>query len=310
MDVKNVKSPLTHREQLAKIVARGCMVDDENEAISILEQINYYRLTAYFLPFKREDNTYKAGTNFNSVYQIHEFDRELSRLIFSVIVSIELRLRAQIVNYHAHKYGALGYTDENNFKKRHNHEKFIESIERNIKNNKRQLFVKHHIENYDGKFPIWAIIELFSLGDLSFFFSDMKPSDKKNVAKLYNTSYKNLSSWLLCLTNLRNYCAHYSRLYYNTFAAQPATPENFPYTLRKRIFDYILVLKFLYCSDEKWNSSFVVPLEALIEKYQGHIQLKHIAFPKNWLDLLRKPYFVPLIKDSNSADDICSIEKS
>jgi abortive infection bacteriophage resistance protein len=291
MEEKSVKSPLSHKEQLEKIITRGCIVEDEAEAITILERINYYRLSAYFLPFKNEDDTYKPGTKLSAVYQIHEFDRELSLLLFNVIVSIELKLRAQVAYYHAHKYGALGYTNGENFKKLHNHEYFIGQIKDSIRKNRKQLFVKHHIENYDGEFPIWAIIELFSMGELSFFYSDMKPSDKKNIAKLYNTSHKSLSSWLLCLTNLRNFCAHYSRLYYNTFAAQPATPENFPYTLRKRVFDYILVLKFLYDSDEKWNASFVVPLEALIEKYQEHIHLGHIAFPRNWRDLLTKPYF-------------------
>jgi abortive infection bacteriophage resistance protein len=92
MDIKNVKSPLSHKKQLEKIIARGCIIDDEAEAIAILERINYYKLTAYFLPFKNEDDTYKSGTRFSTVYRIHEFDRELSHLLFSVIVSIELKL--------------------------------------------------------------------------------------------------------------------------------------------------------------------------------------------------------------------------
>jgi abortive infection bacteriophage resistance protein len=65
------------------------------------------------------------------------------------------------------------------------------------------------------------------------------------------------------------------------------------------------VLKFLHCSDEKWNSSFVVQLEALIEKYQGHIQLKHLGCPENWLDLLRRPYF----DDTDTKDIIQESEK-
>lgn len=133
MDVNAVKNPATYKEQLKKIIDRGCAVADEAEAISILERINYYRLTAYFLPFKNEDDTYKPGTKFSTIYQIHEFDRELSHLLLSVIVSIELKLRTQIAYYHAHKYGALGYTEGKNFNNWHNHERFMEHVEKSIK---------------------------------------------------------------------------------------------------------------------------------------------------------------------------------
>ena len=292
MDVNAIKDPSTYEEQLQKIIDRGCIVNDKTEAISILERINYYRFTAYFLPFKNnDDDTYKPGTRFNTVYQIHEFDRELSQLLFSVIVSIELKLRTQIAYYHAHKYGALGYIEGGNFSNWHNHEKFMEHVEKSIKNNESQLFVKHHIEKYGGEFPIWVIIELFSMGELSRFYSDMNKVDMKEISTQYKTTYKNLSSWLLCLTNLRNYCAHYSRLYYNVIVTRPATPIDFPYTLRRRPFDYILMLKFLYCSDEKWKAYFVPRLRALIDEYQEHIHLWHLGFPANWLELLEKPYF-------------------
>ena len=33
-------------------------------------------------------------------------------------------------------------------------DKFQQNIEREIENNKNVLFVKHHIDNYDGQFPI------------------------------------------------------------------------------------------------------------------------------------------------------------
>ncbi|MCL1866145.1 MAG: Abi family protein, partial [Oscillospiraceae bacterium] len=209
-----------------------------------------------------------------------------SQLIFALIVPIELRLRTQIAYCHSHKYGALGYIDKSSFNKRHCHNNFINRIDKSISSNSNQLFVKHHMENYNGNFPLWVIIELLTLGEISFFYSDMKTADKKDIAKQYHTSHNNLSSWLWCLTNLRNYCAHYSRLYYNVFSLQPATPTNFPYKLQKRIFDYILVLKFLCKSDEKWETSFVIPFEALIEKYREHIKLRHLGFPKNWLELL------------------------
>ena len=288
MSIKEVKKPLTYREQANLLISRGCDVGDEDVAVKILEQINYYRLTAYFLPFKNADDTYKQGTNLQTVYQMHEFDRELSYLLFGAVVSLELKLRAQLAYHHAHKYGALGYTDEGNFNKRvHKHDKFLETLTTCVEHNAKHLFVKHHKKVYGGKFPLCVMVELFTLGNLSFFYSDMKWVDKKVIAKQYNTSPQNLSSWFMCLTNLRNNCAHYSRLYNNTFAAIPATPSDFAYTLGRSVFDYILVLKFLSVSNPDWNNSFVVQLEALIEKYQDYIDLAHLGFPQNWLELLK-----------------------
>ena len=54
--------------------------------------------------------------------------------------------------------------------------------------NKHLPFVKHHIEKYDGKFPIWVAVELFSFGQLSYLYSIMKSKDKKSVAKQYECS--------------------------------------------------------------------------------------------------------------------------
>lgn len=289
-EARPLKPATTFDEQLNKIKERGCTVADDIWAKDILKQINYYRLTAYFLPYKEPDETYAKGTTFNNMYRTYEFDRKLRHLLFSTIEEIEIMLRAQLSYYHAHKYGALGYEDENNFNKRHNHEKFMSQVEDDIEHNKNKLAVKHHNEFYGGKFPIWVVIELFTIGQLSFFYSDMIRADKKEIAKkLYQTTDTNMESWLKCLTELRNNCAHYSRLYNASLISVPATPKGFPYTLNKRIFDYILVLKFLYYDPIKWKNEFMTGLEALINEYDTSIELERIGFPENWKEILNTP---------------------
>lgn len=89
-----------------------------------------------------------------------------------------------------------------------------------------------------------------------------------------------------CLTELRNNCAHYSRLYNNKLNSVPATPKNFEHELNREIFDYILVLKFLYYDSIKWKNEFMVNLEALIDEYKDSIELIRIGFPDNWRDIL------------------------
>lgn len=244
---KKVKEPTTFIEQLDKIEKRGCIVENRECALEVLKQINYYRLTAYFLAYKQDDDKYKDGTTFNKMQRTYESLKELRHLLLLIIEEIEIMLRTQLSYYFAHKYKALGYKDENNFNKRHNHQKFLEQIEKDIEANKNGLIVKHHITNYNKEFPIWVIIELFTIGQLSFFFSDMKRQDQKAISKnLYNQTDKNVLNWTKCLTELRNTCAHYSRLYNINLVSMPKTPKGFSYTLKRKVFDYILVLKFLY----------------------------------------------------------------
>ena len=286
----DVKKPKTFEQQLNLLSEKGCIISDYYHTLQVIQNVNYYRMSAYFLPFKKEDGHFLEGTSFNNVFRIYEFDRKLRGLLFTIVEEIELGLRAQLSYYHAHKYGALGYLSQDSFNaKRHNHERFIEHIQKAIDNNKTQSFVKHHLNKYDGNFPLWVIIELFTMGELSLFYSDMITADKKELAKnLFNSTHSNVSVWLRCLTDLRNYCAHYSRLYYNLFPAIPPTPKDFPYILNKRIFDYILVLKFLYHDPIKWNNEFVINLDNLTLEYSDCINLKHIGFPDNWIRILKE----------------------
>lgn len=281
-----LKRPTTYDEQINKMKERGCLFSDENYAKEILKQINYYRLTAYFLPYKENDK-YISGTSFDNMYRTYEFDRKLRRLLLSAIEEIEIMLRAQISYYHAHTYGALGYENGAIYNKQHNHKKFIEEILNDISHNRNKPLVKHHQEKYGGKFPIWVVIELFTIGQLSFFYTDMLRADKKAIARnLYSTTDKNLESWIKCLTELRNFCAHYSRLYNSCLSSIPATPKNFPYKLQRKVFDYILVLKFLYYDPKKWNERFLIELKALIEEFSENIELERIGFPQNWENIL------------------------
>ena len=90
-----------------------------------------------------------------------------------------------------------GYLDGANFSKRHNHENFLEHIEKEKEHNRQQPFVQHHNEKYSGQFPIWVIIELFSMGELSLFYADMKRADQKCIAKLFSApSDTHMRSWL------------------------------------------------------------------------------------------------------------------
>lgn len=287
----HLKEPTTFEEQLELIKDKGFFISEykKQECIDFLKRTNYYRLSAYFLPFRKKDGEFFSNVTFSRVQKIYEFDSLLRGLIFSTIEDIEINLRTKLAYYVAHKYGALGYLSSVMFSSKHNSEKFKEKIDSCIEDNVTTLVVKHHKANYDGQFPIWVIIEFFSMGMLSYFYKDMVTEDKKAIAAEMKTIPKQLESWLRCLTDLRNRCAHYSRLYYWIFPAMPAMPAMPKESVIKpdrKLFTQLMVLKYLYPTPNKWDSKFIIPLKAMVEEYKKDISLKHVGFPVNWEELL------------------------
>ncbi|MCD8106763.1 MAG: Abi family protein [Oscillospiraceae bacterium] len=282
-----VKSPKTYEEQVEIIKSKGFVVEDEEKCIDFLHRANYYRLSAYFLPFKKEDGTYLSDTNFSKVQRIYDFDCRMRATLFECIEEIELFLRTQLSYEMGHKYGALGYLNPDNFSDDHNSEKFNNNLERCIEANKRSLVVKHHIKRYSGQFPLWVIIEFFSMGMLSYFYSDLKTPDQKHLARImYSTNPACLKSWLRCITDLRNLCAHSARLYAWIFTAAPRTEKRMSYQLDRSLFSQIMVLRELYPMKNRWNSTVAAEISALVDEYSEDILLRHIGFPENWRELL------------------------
>ena len=57
-DYQIIKQPKTYEQQVELIKEKGFIVNNDTECISFLKQANYYRLSAYFLPFRKKNGTY------------------------------------------------------------------------------------------------------------------------------------------------------------------------------------------------------------------------------------------------------------
>lgn len=283
-----VKKFLTFEEQLQIIEDKGFKISDKKECLNFLKRVNYYNISAYFIPFKNKDGSYKQDIDFKHIYKMYEFDRKIRSLIFSIIEEIELFLRIQLSYYFASHYGALGYMKIENYNKYHKHDCFSKKIQKEcIVKNINNPIILHHNEKYDGKIPIWVVVEFFSIGMLSKFYSDMKTQDKKLISKeIFNTGFHYLETWLKCLTILRNKCAHYSRLYNTRFIVRPKL--NLDFYKKPYLFEQIVVLKELYIDVSNWNNNFMIKVVDLIKEYENYINLKDIGFPENWKEILTK----------------------
>lgn len=177
------KPPLTFEQQVDLLKSRGLIIKDTTFAKKILTNLSYYRLSGYTLSFRTND-IFHTGATFEIVYQIYEFDQKLRYLLLDMIEVVEIAFRTHIAYYHAHNYGSLGYQESLYFEDTNYHNEFMNEFKEQINRNKdRELFIKHHFEKYNGNFPIWVAVELFSFGTLSKFFKNMKSKDREFISK-------------------------------------------------------------------------------------------------------------------------------
>lgn len=239
------------------------------------------------LPFKH-GGRYVQGIPFSRIQHLYYFDSQLRNLCLSVIEQIEHYCRTLFAREFVNHHGPLGYTFPVNFSKTHDHTRFLNKLSEYKKRNKRSLVVQHHMTQYAGDFPLWVMIEFFSISDLSYFYSDMLTPAQKSTAAVYNTSVACLKSWMRCVSELRNRCAHFSRLYFLTFPSIPKLPSTVKFVSDRTLFSQMLMLSLLYPDALEWNNTVLVNLETLINNFSNDISLSHIVFPPNWKQLLTR----------------------
>lgn len=203
--------PMTIDEQVENLKSIGLIVNDEEYAKQILNDISYFRLIkAYSLNLKPKNGNYYKGVTFEQIVDLYLFNSNFRQLIFPEIEKVEINVRCRISNFFAENYGVLGYLDSDKFINPEYHKSFLNDIEAEIHRNFKAPSVRNFRENYEGgQLPIYALVEVFSFGTLSKFYKNMKNGDKKIVAKSFGVGYTYLESWMECIAYVRNICAHY-----------------------------------------------------------------------------------------------------
>lgn len=287
-DLKQHQSPMTIEEQVNNLKDIGLIVDDEEYAKKILNDISYFRLVkAYSLNLKPKNGRYSGQITFEQIVELYLFNANLRQLIFPEIEKVEINVRCRIANYFAEQYGVLGYLDSTKFVDMEYHKSFLVDIDDEINRNAKAPFVRNFRENYEsGKLPIYALVEVFSFGTLSKFYKNMLNQDKKIVAKSFGIGYTYFESWLESISYIRNICAHYGRLYNAKMSKTPILYKEYTQAGigNNRIFGVLLCLRHLLKDDKHWNL-FVDKIELLFEKYE-HVDIKTMGFPNNWKELL------------------------
>ena len=283
-----LKSSKSFEEQLEILKSRNLKIDNWDDALETLSNVNYYNLTGYLFPFKGEDEKYQTGVTFEQIIALYNFDKEMHSLILFLLTEIEQTLKTKIVNSIALAYpeDPCIYEKEEFFKNPTEYQKFIKDFSRNIRNNKGVDFVKHHINKYEGKFPIWVAVELFTLGNIKYLHKNISNQLRKQISSQFNISPIILDDWIESLRILRNLSAHNMRLYGYTFKDAPKLSAiGYHENIDNRLFGQFLLLKYLYFDKENWNQK-MNQLEDIISKSKSYVELGEIGFPEDWKSIL------------------------
>ncbi len=268
-----IKPFLTIQAQITQLKSRGMQFQDEEKAAYYLENLNYYRLSAYWLPFEKDHatHTFNEDTVFERVLELYIFDRELRLLMLDAIERIEVSVRSRFAYEISQKYGTHPHLDHTLFRPQDRYRKTLDKLKGEISRSK-EPFIKHFNDKYSEELPpIWASVELMTLGQVSNWFSTIKfRQDRQLIAKYYDLDEKVLSSFLHHLTIIRNICAHHSVLWNKKLTLEFVIPrsmqEQFNIEEKRRLFNTFVMVSHLMdkiSGDNHWR----IRLETLIDKH-------------------------------------------
>jgi abortive infection bacteriophage resistance protein len=227
--VPYTKKALSYTEQLSTLKERGLIIENEEKSIHLLEQISYYRLSAYWYPLLEEpksEHRFKPNTTFEIGFNLYCFDRELRKFIQAELEKVEISVRAKMIYEFWHNHDAFWFLNKIHYHSEGKFNQLIEKLKDAVKKSDED-FIKSFKDKYsDPMPPACMILEVSSFGNLSSLFGNLKRGSKeaRNIANYYGLDEKTFSSWLHSLTYVRNLCAHHSRLWNRIMDISPAIP--------------------------------------------------------------------------------------
>lgn len=315
-------------DQIKRLEARGLVIDAE-KVKNILEMENYYNIiNGYKDLFIDEtytgvDEQYKSGANFDELYSLYLFDRELRNIFIKYILIIENNIKTVLAHDFSAKYGHDNYLKISNFdtgakkwEKKTPAQKvgavseLIANIQREISRqlSKNNQMISHNMLQY-GYVPLWVLVNALTLGTTSVFYTYLKEKDQNDVGRRFSLKPDEMRNILFVLTIYRNACAHDER-FYNLKALKPNMKPNSikTHTIHEKLkitkdkssnnpiygkndlFAITIICKLMLkrdCFDE-----FAERLRSEIEDLKGKLHtieietiLERMGFPSNWYDI-------------------------
>lgn len=290
--MRYTKPALSFEQQADQLLSRGFEAD-RARLIETLSRVSYYRLTAYWYPFKRMDETFAPGTTLDKIWRRYVFDRQLRLLAIDAEERVEVAvLRTLMVEQHARRYGPFGYRDAKSFRPEFagdEHSRMLEGIDHEM-GRSREPLVAHFLSKYDGEagLPLWMAAESATYGTMLTFYRFMNLAEQKQLASQFGLPAGVFQSWLFSLNYVRNICAHHARFWNRELAIRPLVPDaknnpewHLPITPdNRRVFAVLTLLRWLLLKIAP-QSHWAGRLRALLNNYPD-IPKNLMGFPPAW----------------------------
>ena len=320
------KSHLSLDAQVAHLEVQGLDCAPHAATLEALHDVGYYRLTAYTYPFRRllvdgeprdtphqfRADAYEPGASMRDAIALCNFDAKLRMKVFDGIAMLEVALRFQIayVLGKRDKYGhtrlsaldASSCADQPPFHQRQNHatmfDYWLSEYRKLVGRASGEDYLQHFNAKYLGEVPIWIAVETFDFGGLARLFSLMERSDQNKIAARFGISDgKTFHKWLAGINEVRNHCAHHSRLWNRnisralkgvpTAATHPMMAHLLDPPLPKKLYPWLSVLAYSLRSYDKttnWHRSVRTILVAF-PSIANITPEGHMGFPQGWSTL-------------------------
>lgn len=287
--------------------AKQLLFSNEPAAEKILSQISYYHFKIYLHPMLdlsgANPKAYRQNSFFESGVELYRFDEELRILMFKAIAKIEVKLRSRLDHLISQATSNPFWYLDNSlfFIPRNGNTNIIDSTRDKISNdfnreqelyasNYRSKYYNDQHDRYKNLPPFWIASELLSLGQIYKIYNAMNHSlthiNFNNLAKEFGAKdYKNLVNWIRCIRDIRNRCAHHSRLW----NAKLSTPSDLNSVLTHaptnshRPYATIAIVKKMLKSLGIETIDLREELDNIFNKYPfAHTHMHQAGFPANW----------------------------
>ncbi len=317
------KPHLELSQQVEKLASNALQISDRDSAARFLESVGYYRVSAYAYPFREllsaadrrhtsvqfRSNAFIAGAQFSWIEDMWRFDRDLRLLILDALETVEIALRSK-VGYHLgarHKFGHLevenldpgrtGRPDADEPER----SSFAVWLERYVEHQQRAAqsedFIKHYVQKYDSRLPIWVATETMEFGQLVRLFGFMTDGDRSRAsAELGGVSGAVLVRWMKVANYVRNLSAHHARLWNRSLTYKIGQiPSSSPLLIhlnedpdrKSRVYGICAILAQLTSvirPEDRWSGRLVNLLDGFPSAPPVSPET-HMGFPDGWRQL-------------------------
>lgn len=268
---------------------RGLVIPAKEKAFKYLNNIGYYRLSAYFRPFFHAKDSFTPGTTFDDVLNLYIFDRKLRLLTIDAMERIEVAIRTAISNSMSIAFGPHWFLEKDLFICKETHRKFINIVSdcTGKENEQNQTtFCKHYYNTYSSPDypPSWMVCECLPMGTWSKLYSNLETKHRRTISFQFDFAVNDFPGWIHSLTIIRNCVAHHARFWNTTFPPKAKNIEKYSYkgfNIASPYAKFVIIYAMLkrFTTKSEWPNK----LQALIQDCPLD-STTTMGFPEAWFE--------------------------